>query len=51
MIDLYRKSILSQSGKDAGNKTISDYTRNIQENYNENLTRLKNEKEKAPKPL
>ena len=46
MIDLCRKSILSQLGKDAGNQSISDYTRNIITNYNGYLIRIKEEKQK-----
>lgn len=46
MIDFYRKSVLSQSGKDAGNKTMSDYLRNIQEKYPQYLSKIKEEKEK-----
>ena len=49
MIDLCRKSILSQAGKDAGNKTISEYTRYLQEKYSEYTAKLKAEKER-PKP-
>lgn len=37
MIDLYRKSILSQYGKDAGNQNMSDYIRTAFENYDKNV--------------
>lgn len=49
MIDLCRKSILSQSGKDAGNKSMSDYLKGLQEKYSKYVSKIKEEKEK-PRP-
>ncbi len=49
MLDLYRKSILSQLGKDAGNQTMSDYIRNITTNYVRYLSAVQTEKEKQSK--
>lgn len=46
MIDFYRKSILSQLGKDAGNQSMSEYIRNIDNKYDEYLKQMKNQKEK-----
>lgn len=47
MIDFYRKSILSQLGKDAGNQTTPDFLRNISNNYDKYLGELKKLKEKS----
>ena len=46
MIDFYRKSILSQLGKDAGNQVMSDYTRNIISNYDKYLLKAKEQRSK-----
>lgn len=46
MIDFYRKSILSQLGKDAGNQSTPDFIRNIIKNYDKYSERLKTSKEK-----
>ncbi len=48
MIDFYRKSILSQLGKDAGNQSMTDYLGNITENYEKYLDRIKEQKNKPP---
>lgn len=48
-VDLYRKSILSQLGKDAGNKSMTDYLGNITENYEKYLGKIKEQKNKPPK--
>ncbi len=45
MLDLYRKSILSQYGKDAGNLSESDFLRNIIDNYDRYLEHLLKMKE------
>ena len=47
MIDFYRKSILSQLGKDAGNQDMSNYARNITSNYDKYLSKIKEQKSKA----
>jgi hypothetical protein len=39
MIDFYRKSVLSQLGKDAGNQSMSEYIRNISNKYESYLSR------------
>lgn len=44
MIDFYRKSVLSQLGKDAGNQSMPDYIRNISVKYEKYLTQMKEEK-------
>ena len=46
MIDFYRKSVLSQLGKDAGNQNMSDYIRNISSKYEKYLSQMKEEKSK-----
>ena len=46
MIDFYRKSVLSQLGKDAGNQSMLDYTRNISSKYEKYLSQMKEEKSK-----
>ena len=46
MIDFYRKSVLSQLGKDAGNQSMSDYIRNISNKYEKYLSKMKEEKSK-----
>lgn len=46
MIDFYRKSILSQLGKDAGNQSMSDFIRNINSSYDKYLSGIKEQKEK-----
>jgi len=46
MIDFYRKSVLSQYGKDAGNQSMSDFTRNMVSNYDKYLSKIKEEKAK-----
>ncbi len=46
MIDFYRKSVLSQLGKDAGNQTMSDYIRNITTSYDKYALQMKERKEK-----
>lgn len=45
MIDFYRKSALSQLGKDAGNQSIPEYVRNIGSKYDLILSKI--EKQKA----
>ena len=45
MIDFYRKSALSQLGKDAGNQTMSDYTQNIINNYDRYLSAVRERKQ------
>lgn len=49
MLDYYRKSILSQLGKDAGNQSMLAYTRNITSNYDRYLSAVLAEKEKQSK--
>ena len=49
MIDFYRKSALSQLGKDAGNQTVSEYVRNISSKYDKYLSKMKEEKLKGPR--
>ena len=49
MIDFYRKSFLAQLGKDAGNQSMSDYTRNITSNYDKYLSKTKDQRTK-PQP-
>ena len=46
MIDFYRKSALSQLGKDAGNQSMQDYIRNISNKYNTYLSKMKEQKSK-----
>ena len=46
MIDFYRKSILSQLGKDAGNQSIPEYARNVISNYDKYLSKAKEQKAK-----
>ena len=46
MIDFYRKSVLSQLGKDAGNQSMVDYIRNISAKYEKYLSQMKEEKSK-----
>lgn len=46
MIDFYRKSVLSQLGKDAGNQSMPDYLRNISARYEKYLSQMKEEKSK-----
>lgn len=47
MIDFYRKSILSQLGKDAGNQTTQEYIRNISSKYDKYLSKIKEQKKVA----
>ncbi len=47
MIDFYRKSVLSQWGKDAGNQSIPDYIRTINSNYENYLLQMKEQKNKS----
>lgn len=47
MIDFYRKCVLSQSGKDAGNKRTSEYLRESVENYDKYLSKMRAQREKA----
>lgn len=51
MIDFYRKSVLSQLGKNAGNQNILDYIRNISVKYEEYLSQMKKEKSKPVKKV
>ena len=46
MIDFYRKSLLSQLGKDAGNQSMSEYVRNISSKYERYLSQIKEENSK-----
>ena len=46
MIDFYRKSVLSQLGKDAGNQSMSDYVINIGSKYDMYLSKMKEQKAK-----
>ncbi len=46
MIDFYRKSILSQLGKDAGNQSMAEYIRNINGKYDKYLLQMKEQREK-----
>ena len=46
MIDFYRKSVLSQLGKDAGNQSMPDYVRNIGSKYDIYLSKMKEQKAK-----
>lgn len=46
MIDFYRKSFLAQLGKDAGNQTLPDFTRNVIDNYDRYLAQTKEQKAK-----
>ncbi len=46
MIDFYRKSVLSQLGKDAGNQSMAEYIRNIGNKYDKYLLQMKEQKEK-----
>lgn len=46
MIDFYRKSVLSQLGKDAGNQSMAEYIRNIGNKYDKYLSKMKEQKEK-----
>lgn len=46
MIDFYRKSFLAQLGKDAGNQSMSEYTRNIITNYDKYLSKAKDQRTK-----
>lgn len=46
MIDFYRKSVLSQLGKDAGNQNMSDYMRNISSKYDKYLAQMREQKAK-----
>ena len=46
MIDFYRKSVLSQLGKDAGNQNIIDYSRNVCNKYDKYLAQMKEQKAK-----
>lgn len=41
IIDLYRKSFLSQSGKDAGNMPIIDFSRMLNDKYSKWLKETK----------
>lgn len=47
MIDFYRKSFLAQLGKDAGNQSMLDYTRNISSNYDKYLSKAKDQRTKS----
>lgn len=49
MLDLNRKSIFSQTGKDAGNQSLTDFTRNVTGNYDRYLSALLKEKGKQSK--
>ncbi len=44
MIDFYRKSFLSQLGKDAGNLNMPDFARKISEGYTKYSEQLKERK-------
>lgn len=44
MIDFYRKSVLSQWGKDAGNLSVLDYVRKTTDKYNKYLSEIKDQK-------
>lgn len=44
MIDFYRKSVLSQLGKDAGNQSMAEYIRNINDKYDKYLLQMKEQK-------
>ncbi len=46
MIDFYRKSFLSQLGKDAGNQSMPESIRNINSNYDKYLSGIKEQKER-----
>ena len=46
MIDFYRKSVLSQLGKDAGNQNMIDYSRNVCSKYDKYLSQMKEQKAK-----
>lgn len=45
-VSLYAPSIFPKAGKAAGNQTMSNYTRNIEDKYDECLSKLKKQKEK-----
>lgn len=47
MIDFYRKCVLSQSGKDAGNKSMSKYLREAEDNYDKYLSKMRAQRERA----
>lgn len=47
MIDFYRKCVLSQSGKDAGNKSMSEYLRETEDNYDKYLSKMRAQRGKA----
>lgn len=47
MIDFYRKCVLSQSGKDAGNKSMSEYLRETEDNYDKYLSKMRAQREKS----
>ena len=47
MIDFYRKCVLSQSGKDAGNKSMSEYLRQTEDNYDKYLSKMRAQRKKA----
>lgn len=51
MIDFYRKSVLSQLGKDAGNQSMTEYIRNVSDKYNQYLSKMKEEKSKPVKKV
>ena len=46
MIDFYRKSVLSQLGKDAGNQNMTEYVRNVSTKYDKYLAQMKEQKAK-----
>lgn len=47
MIDFYRKCVLSQSGKDAGNKSMSEYLGESVDNYDKYLSKMRAQREKT----
>lgn len=46
-MDLYRKCVLSQSGKDAGNKSMSKYLGEAEDNYGKYLSKMRAQRERA----
>lgn len=46
-MDLYRKSVLSQSGRDAGNKSMSRYLGETEDNYGKYLSKMRAQREKS----
>ena len=47
MIDFYKKNVLSQFGKQAVNKNMLDYVKNIEDKYNNLLLQVKEQKSKV----